>query len=88
MSKRWVYELLLFRLHSLNLETRVASNHVGPVNIYHRGRGGRGGGGEYVWGGSRGFLGEWRGVSCHLQGIKGKEGGGGDRDFFPMKGDH
>ena len=43
------------------------------------------GGGEYVWGGSRGFLGEWRGVSCHLQGIKGKEG---DRDFFPMKGDH
>ena len=48
---------------------------------------GGGGGGEYVWGGSRGFLGEWRGVSCHLQGIKGKEGGG-DRDFFPMKGDH
>ena len=51
-------------------------------SIFITGGGGGGGGGEYVWGGSRGFLGEWRWVSCHLQGIKGKEGGGAIEIFF------
>ena len=74
----------LLRLHSLNLETRVGSNHVGPVNIYHRGRGKRRRVclGRITW-----FLGERRGGQSSLTGYKG-EGGGGYRNFFPMKGDH
>ena len=82
MSKRWVYELLLFRLHSLNLETRVASNHVGPVNIYHRGRGGAGGGRRVCLGRITWFFRGMEGGQLSLTGYKGEGGGGAIEIFF------